>query len=199
LNQIAYLALGDSYTIGTGASSPAHSFPSLLAARLRKATGRKVEVTNPAINGFTSEDLIRLELPLAAQIRPRLVTVLIGANDIVQGRSEAAYRQSLTAIYDRLEAARVDAISIPDFSATPAAGLFGRPAALRDRIDAFNKAGHEESERRGFGWIDIGEVSRSGLGRPGWLASDDLHPGDAQYANWADHIWSVVGEAWCST
>ena len=30
-----YLALGDSYTIGTGASSDAHNYPSILASRLR--------------------------------------------------------------------------------------------------------------------------------------------------------------------
>src|SRR5258707_578156 len=59
---VRYLALGDSYTIGTGASSDAHNYPSILTSRLTKASGRKIGVTNPAVNGFTTIDLINHEL-----------------------------------------------------------------------------------------------------------------------------------------
>ena len=38
---LRYLALGDSYTIGTGASDEAHNYPSIVAKRYLKATGRK--------------------------------------------------------------------------------------------------------------------------------------------------------------
>ena len=47
-----YLALGDSYTIGTGASDESHSWPAIIAARLG------AELTNPAVNGFTTLDLM---------------------------------------------------------------------------------------------------------------------------------------------
>ena len=73
-----YLALGDSYTIGTGASSPAHSWPSIIAERLRQETGQKVELTNPAVGGFTTIDLIRRELAQVRRRKPDLVTILIG-------------------------------------------------------------------------------------------------------------------------
>ena len=56
-----YLALGDSYTIGTGASSPAHSWPAIIAQRLRQQTGTQVDLDNPAVNGFTTLDLIKHE------------------------------------------------------------------------------------------------------------------------------------------
>src|SRR5712691_3715381 len=92
---IRYLALGDSYTIGTGASSRAHNYPSILAARLTEALGAKVGLTNPAVNGFTTLDLIDNELGYLGKLKPQLVSILIGVNDIVQGRTPEDYRKSL--------------------------------------------------------------------------------------------------------
>ncbi len=60
---IRYLALGDSYTIGTGASDEWHNFPSILAHLLAGATRTEVVLTNPAVNGFTTLDLIAKDAP----------------------------------------------------------------------------------------------------------------------------------------
>ena len=67
---IRYLALGDSFTIGTG-TTPDKAFPAILAGKWR-AAGRAVELLNPAVNGYTTDDLIaprrqrRQALPRAA-------------------------------------------------------------------------------------------------------------------------------------
>ena len=198
---LRYLALGDSYTIGTGASSERRSFPTLVARKLSTATGRLVAVSNPAVNGFTSRDLIRRELPLLETVRPQFVTVLIGANDVVQKRGLDVYGQDLETIYDAVAAqglpwGRVYGISVPDWSITPAATAFGTPSELRAGIDAANSVAAAACAARGFGWIDIGELSRSGAGRSGWLSADRLHPADDQYAAWADAVWRVVGDPW---
>src|SRR5213593_1976817 len=119
-----YLALGDSYTIGTGASDDAHSWPSIIANRLG------AELTNPAVNGYTTLDLIRDELPYLEGIKPDLVSILIGVNDLVQGRTPDQYRESLARIYDDVagvEHVRVVAVSIPTWSYVPAAADFGGP------------------------------------------------------------------------
>jgi len=95
---LRYLALGDSYTIGTGASGKAHNYPSIVAARLTRATGTKVGLTNPAVNGFTTQDLINNELGYVGRLKPQLVSILIGVNDLVQGRTPEQYRKSLMKI-----------------------------------------------------------------------------------------------------
>ena len=181
-----YLALGDSYTIGTGASDDAHAWPSIIAGRLG------AELTNPAVNGYTTEDLIRDELPLYRTLKPDLVTVLIGVNDLVQGRTPDAYRKSLRTIYDEVKDARVVAVSIPTWSYVPAAANFGGARQVERLTGIFNAVAREEADTRGFAWVDIGPVSTSRIGSRGWIASDQLHPGDAQYAAWADVIWPVV-------
>jgi lysophospholipase L1-like esterase len=198
---LRYLALGDSYTIGTGASNQARNYPSILAARLSEATGAKVAVTNPAVNGFTTEDLIDNELDLVNRLRPQLVTILIGVNDIVQGRSIESYGKSLGTIYEavatlELEPGQVIGIAIPNWSVVPAAADFGDPGRLRRLTDDFNGLAQTEAATRGFTWVDITAVSTSRHGTPGWISSDRLHPGDIQYAAWADVIWEVVRERW---
>jgi lysophospholipase L1-like esterase len=189
--------LGDSYTIGTGASSPAHGWPAIIAARLAEQTGGQVELSNPAINGFTTQDLIEDELPQVRRLQPDLVTILIGVNDLVRERTLADYRASLVRIYDEVgkekaPGGRVFAVSIPNWSVVPAAREYGEPEQIRDLTDAFNDIAREEAMARGFAWIDITAASLSGLGSPGWIAEDGLHPADRQYAAWAEVIWHSV-------
>ncbi len=191
------MALGDSYTIGTGASGPSNSWPAIIAARLAEQTGKQVELTNPAVNGFTTLDLIDDELPQVSRLRPDLVTILIGVNDLVRERSADDYRASLVKIYGEVEKekpsdGRVFAISIPNWSVVPAAREYGDPEQIRELTDTFNDVAREEASARGFAWIDITAASLSGLGTPGWIASDGLHPGDQQYAAWAEVIWHSI-------
>jgi lysophospholipase L1-like esterase len=198
---VRYLALGDSYTIGTGASSDARNYPSILASRLMKATGRQIGVTNPAVNGFTTIDVINNELGYLGKLKPQLVSILIGVNDLVQGRTLEQYGSSLVKIYDAVGAlqlgpGRVTAISIPNWSVVPAAVTFGVPDDLKRLTDTFNALARREAQARGFTWVDITAVSTSGTGSPGWISSDQLHPGDRQYAKWADVIWAAVHEVW---
>jgi len=191
---LKYLALGDSYTIGTGASAESHSWPSIIARRLN------VELINPSVNGYTTLDLIRDELPYLVRVKPDLVSILIGVNDLVQGRTPEQYRDSLTRIYEavlELEIPpRVAAVSIPSWSYVPAAADFGGMDQVGTLTGVFNAIAEQEAHARNFTWVDLGEASTSGIGSPGWIASDDLHPGDAQYAVWAEAIWAALGESW---
>jgi acyl-CoA thioesterase-1 len=194
---LRYLALGDSYTIGTGASGPSHSWPAIIGRRLAEHTGRQLELSNPAINGFTTQDLIDDELPQVRRLKPDLVTILIGVNDLVRERTPVEYRAALARIYDEVGKektpdGRVFAVSIPNWSVVPAAREYGDPEHIRDLTDAFNDVANEEATKRGFGWIDITAASISGLGTPGWISSDGLHPGDRQYAAWAEVIWHGI-------
>src|SRR6266446_1764344 len=64
-------------------------------------------------------------------------------------------------------------------------------ARLRDDLDRRQRSGSGPAGR-GFTWIDIGPASTAGVGTPGWIASDRLHPGDTQDAAWAEVIWDAV-------
>ena len=201
MESIRYLALGDSYTIGTGLEQEGQNFPSLLATRLTEATGIDVAVVNLGVNGYTTADLIREELPVARASSPEIVSVLIGANDIVQGSDEGSYRRRLQAIYTSvgelgLPAGRMLSISIPDFSGLPGAAPFGTAGQLRTRVDAFNRIAQTEADSRGFHFADISGLSRERDRGDGWLAADGLHPGPWQHRAIADYLWEIVGGEW---
>lgn len=181
-----FLALGDSFTIGTG-TTPDRSFPAVLA-RTWTERGRIVVLSNPAVNGYTTDDLIRDELPLVASFRPTLVTVLVGANDIVRGSTEDRYRQQLRLIHEQLDEdasdARVVALPQPDWSMSPAGAGFGDRAAIARTIERFNEIARDEAERAGALWIDLFRLMRE-QGRKRMFASDGLHPSAEAYAEWA--------------
>jgi len=181
-----FLALGDSFTIGTG-TTPDRSFPAILA-RLWTEHGRAVVVSNPAVNGYTTDDLIHEELPLVATFGPTLITLLIGANDIVQGSSDDRYRRQVRSIHDGIRAgaadARVIALPQPDWSVSPAGSGFGDPALIARKIERFNEIARDEAERARARWIDLFPLMRE-QGRKKMFAPDGLHPSAEAYAEWA--------------
>src|SRR2546425_110707 len=188
-----FLSLGDLFTIGTR-TSPHRSFPALLVGLLGEA-GARVELANPAVNGYTTDDLIAEELPLVASFRPDLVTLLIGANDIVQGARADRYRSQLARIHERIRSdrprARVIALPQPDWSLSPAAAGFGDPVVIARTIARFNDLAREEAELAGAGWIDLFALLREQAQRR-MFAPDGLHPSADAYAEWAREISRVV-------
>jgi acyl-CoA thioesterase I len=190
-----YLALGDSFTIGTG-TTPDRSFPAMLVRRWTDR-GRAWDLRNPAVNGYTTDDLIRDELPLVETYAPDLVTILIGANDIVAALSLGGatspadadrYRAQLRRIHERVRAGAPSAaryaLPQPDWSLARAGASFGDPARIANTIERFNQIAKEEAEHAGAAYADIFPLMREQM-RRGMTAPDGLHPSATAYAEWA--------------
>ncbi|HEX7347178.1 MAG TPA: SGNH/GDSL hydrolase family protein, partial [Candidatus Limnocylindrales bacterium] len=128
-----YVALGDSYTIGTSVEA-VDRFPDQLA---RRVAGLEL-VANLGVNGYTTADLIRDELPSLNGLAPEFATLLIGVNDVVQGIPAVTYEANVVEILDVLLAAvpadRLVIVSIPDYTVTPAGADYGDPSAKRAEI-----------------------------------------------------------------
>ena len=101
---LRYVAIGDSYTIGT--SVAAHdAWPAQLVARLAVDPPRTslALVANHAVNGSSADSVVRRQLPLvAAERQLGFASLLVGANDAVQGVPEAVYRADVTTILNTL-------------------------------------------------------------------------------------------------
>jgi acyl-CoA thioesterase-1 len=159
--------------------------------RLWADRGREVLLRNPAVNGYRTDDVIAEELPLLAEFQPTLVTVLIGANDIVAGSSDERYRDQLRLIHARVRgnapAAAVYALPQPDWSLSRAGASFGEPAAIASRIERFNAIAGEEAKRAGASYVDIFTLMREQM-RRGMFAPDGLHPSADAYGEWAEAL-----------
>jgi lysophospholipase L1-like esterase len=190
-----YVALGDSYTIGT-AVLPTESWPSQLVDRL---DGRLELVANLGVNGYSTDDLIAAELPALDDLDPEFVTVQIGVNDVVRGVPQSTYVANveliLDALLERLTPARILAVATPDYTLTPAGYSFGNPAQQSAEIVRFNDVLRAAADARGIAFVpDIYVISRSVASDPSLVASDGLHPSGAQYALWVNAILAVVEE-----
>ena len=191
-----FVALGDSYTIGTATRGTDERWPDQLVARLREGRSPLELVGNLGVNGFTSRDLIEVELPQVAALEPGLVSLLIGVNDVVQGVPEATYQANvariLEALLGLLPPGRVLAVTTPDYTVTPRGGDYGETARQAAAIRRFNGALDELARDRGVLVVDIHDLSLKAAADRSLVADDGLHPSGAQYARWVDRIAPVV-------
>lgn len=190
---LRYVALGDSYTIGTSVTT-AESWPSQLVSRL---DGRLTLVANLGVNGYSSGDLIDDELPRLDELNPEFVTVQIGVNDVVRGGSEASFAANVDVVLDdllgRLPPNRIVAVATPDYTVTPMGAAFGDPAAQSAQIFRFNAILQTAAGLRGIAFVpEIFAISQRAASDRTLVANDGLHPSGAQYTLWVDAIQPVV-------
>jgi lysophospholipase L1-like esterase len=191
---LRYVALGDSYTIGTATRGAAERWPDQLVTRL--AGGALELVANLAQNGFTSRDVIEQEVPRLDDLRPGFASVLIGVNDVVQGVDEATYGRNVAAILDdllrRLAPNRIVTVATPDYTVTPQGEAYGDPATQAGRIRRTNAILRAAAVARGIAFVDIHDLSLRAATDRALVAADGLHPSGAQYARWVERIAPVV-------
>jgi acyl-CoA thioesterase-1 len=194
---LRYVALGDSYTIGTSTRSPDERWPNQLVATLGSTAPAPLElVANLGVNGYTSRDLIERELPHLAALEPGFASVLIGVNDVVQAVPVATYRENMSRILDTLLRAlpptRIVAVTTPDYTVTPRGADYGDPSQQSAEIRVFNAVLSEHAAKRAIPVVDIHDLSLQAAEDRSLVADDGLHPSGAQYARWVERIAPVV-------
>jgi lysophospholipase L1-like esterase len=160
-----WVALGDSMTVGIGASTHRRGWVGQLAAR---RPGWRV--VNLGISGGRVRDVLDRQLPALDQlgITPDLVTLLIGNNDLMNPR----YRPTLPADHAEL------------LERLPAGTVIGNQPGSYAAALEFNRQIDEA--------VRGGRVTLAELRDPrtrhwkGKLAADHFHPNDRGYAGMAE-------------
>jgi lysophospholipase L1-like esterase len=192
---VLYVALGDSTVEGIGASRPEATYVARLHARLQGVYPRASAV-NLGLGGATSADVVAGQLEHAALLRPHLVTVSIGPNDITSRVPVADYERNVETIFRRLTletGAVVVANLLPDLAITPRFRGREAAAAVGGLTVRFNEALGRAARTHGVEVVDLYAASREELPRrPELIALDGYHPSDAGYARWAELLWAGV-------
>lgn len=192
----AYLALGDSYTIGEQVPAE-ENFPHQLVALLNQEAAKVTPPVIIATTGWTTDEL-------AAAIKERnlkevfsFVTLLIGVNNQYRGRDIDNYKQEYrqlieTAIrYANGKREHVFVLSIPDWGVTPFAE--GRDKIkIAHEIDTYNNACKEITVAHKCHYLDITDSTRKNGNNPEYLAGDGLHPSGKEYQIWAERLAPMV-------
>lgn len=192
---VHYVALGDSTVEGVGASRPDLNYVSRLHARLR-AMYPNARVTNLGVGGATSADVTTRQLDRAIKLRPGLVTLSIGPNDITRGMRVARYEQSLDTILGRLRretAALIVVNLLPDLAVTPRFAKGPQADIVSRQTVQFNEALVRKGRKHSVALVDLYLPSREEVPRqPMLLWRDGYHPSDAGYARWAELMWKGI-------
>ena len=186
--RIRYVAIGDSYSIGEGAS-PDESWPALLTRHLN-AQGLDVDlVANPSRTGWTTQQAIDLELQIFLGSKPNFGTLQIGVNDWVQGIDAETFRKHFALLADRMlevlpNKDRLLVVTIPDFGVTPTGPRYARGRNISEGLTRFNQIIAEESKKRGLRVVDVFPISQKMRNDRSLVAADGLHPSAKEYAEW---------------
>ncbi len=187
-----YLALGDSTGVGVGAKSG--GYPDRLLARLRSLRPA-ARLLNLCSSGATTLDVLQEQVPDALSVRPALITLGIGINDVSHDEIEEAFTNNLEEIAVRLSrlSAPVVISNIPDLACAPAVRALAPARFFERRIEVFNRHIEATAARHGFAYVDLFALSRQALGeRPDYFSPDGFHPSDSGYEAWAEVLWPTV-------
>lgn len=195
---VRYVAIGDSYSIGEGAS-PDQSWPAVLTRHLN-AEGLHVDlIANPSVTGWTSQQAIDRELPIFLQSKPNFATLQIGVNDWVQSVDETTFRKRFASLVDQMLAVlskkdRLLIVTVPDFSVTPTGARYSRGRNISEGLTRFNEIINDEAKKRSLKVVDVFPTSKAMKNDPSLIAADGLHPSAKEYAEWEKLIFPAAFE-----
>lgn len=199
-NDPIYVALGDSTGVGVGARSGG-GYPDRLLRRL-SARHPGLRLVNLCESGATSSDVLQDQLPRALQLRPRLITIGIGINDVGMQQPDEAFAINLEEIVNPLRrlGAPIVIANLPDLALSPAVTRLVPQAYYEKRLMVFNEHIESTVARHHLALVDLWKLSRRALaGRPELFSPDGFHPSAEGYEAWAELMWptieNVIGES----
>ncbi len=189
-----FVALGDSTTAGLGDPAPEgggwRGWVALLGSTLPQP-----DVHNLAVLGAQAADVERVQLPTALELKPNVVSVVIGINDTLRGdfdpeRTGASVGRTVAAL--REAGAQVLTMRLPN-----PGEMFGLPGALARplarRMRAVNAAVDEVARRYGtLHWDAAGDPAT--YERRHWSV-DRLHPNERGHRRIACHFHGLLAES----
>ena len=192
MGPIVYVALGDSTGAGVGARDGGY-VARLFTRILERRPGSKL--SNLCVSGATTADLVRGQLDRGVALKPDLVTVGIGINDIGHGLTIEQFSKNYEQIISTLKQethARIVVTNLPDISTAPRI-----PGSMRNeyqrQIVQFSERLQQIANRHGVTIFDIHTVTKAELpSHPEYFSGDGFHPSDKGYELWASEMWPTV-------
>jgi len=173
--EITYLALGDSAAQGIGATNPMKGYVGLIANNIEGKSGKSVRIVNISKTGAKFDDYLKEQAPVIATLKPDIITIQIGANDIKLFNADE-YRAKFKKVLKTL----------PDGTFVSNMPLFNsRPGST-----AGGKQGSEiiQEELRNYPNLHFVNLQQETTEHQSvfGFAPDLFHPNNISYKNWAN-------------
>lgn len=195
-NEMKYLALGDSYTIGEGVLA-SERWPMILQKRLNEENVQLAEPEFIATTGWTTFELKDAIDQQNINGSYDLVSLLIGVNNQYRDLNVDLFRDEFKKLlqiaiqFAGNDPKNVIVLSIPDYGVTPFASDHN-PEKIRKELIEYNKVKKEVTENAGVLFFDITPISLNAKFDKSLLADDELHPSGKMYSQWVNLIFEDV-------
>ena len=193
-NNLSFLALGDSYTIGESVSQD-QRWPNQM---IDIALNQDVLFDQPNIiakTGWRTEQLIDTLNKINFIKKFDYVSLMIGVNNQYSLKPIDTFRLDLIKLLDMsigysIKRDNVVLISIPDWGVTPFGEEYDRNR-IKEEIDEFNSVIKDIANTNNILYVDVTEISRRALIEKDLIANDSLHPSGKMYKEWAEKIYEL--------
>ncbi len=191
-SKITYVAIGASDTFGIGTSDPyVENWPADLSEKL----GQKVHLINLGIPGITLHDALSLELPVAMDSHPQMVTIWLGVNDIADKVTVLSYSRDLDALLSHLKSqsppAQILIANIPDLTLLPYFASYNQQE-LQQTIVEYNQTIAQEALQHHAILVNMSQQNYNLRDHPEYISSDGLHPTDLGYLQIAELFYQTL-------
>jgi lysophospholipase L1-like esterase len=194
--ELTYVVLGDSTAAGRGA---AYEDGIAVGSAQYLATDHRITLFNFGVSGARLRDVVAQQLKAAEQLRPDVVLVAAGANDVTHLTSLRTMKTDLTETLQRLRRSNPNVVIVitgsPDMGAPPRVpGLLRPIASLRTRTVNRMFGAVASAERAAFAPIadTTGPLFRKDRSL---FAKDRFHPNARGYATWTEVITCSLEDA----
>ncbi|GAB2811487.1 SGNH/GDSL hydrolase family protein [Streptomyces chlorus] len=193
MRPVRFVALGDSLTEGVGDRTDGgwRGWAALLAGSLGEEPAR---FTNLARSGAQTHDVLEAQLPVALNLGPDLVSVVVGVNDTLRQSFDIhAVARRLDRVYEACTAQGAVLLTacLPDPGGVMGLpGVLARPLARRQR--AVNTVVHALSDRYDAVHLHAGEGDWV-TDRAMWSV-DRMHPGERGHRQLAVRFHALLVE-----
>lgn len=198
MNELTYLALGDSYTIGESVEED-ERWPNQLVAKVTAQTSanfKPVEII--ATTGWTTDELQKAIAGASPEENGYdFVSLLIGVNNQYRGYPISQFEKEFEELLHSALAfaktkERVFVVSIPDYGVTPFAANSDREK-IETEILAYNAICERIASEYDVAYFDIFAISKVAINDESLIAEDRLHPSGKMYEQWAEKVapWMI--------
>lgn len=188
--KFVYVAIGDSTVEGVGASDPSRSCPALVFEKI-KHEKKRAYFYNLGKSGARIKDVVELQLAKAVELKPDLITISVGANDLRHiaklRHFEKDFYQLIKTLKEKTKA-EIIISNIPDVSVAPSLSIVVKYLS-KFVAKRLNRIINEHAKQFRCILIDLYTGSKIyGRKSIGLISADGLHPSDEGYALWAKAI-----------
>lgn len=194
---LTYVVMGDSTTVAQGGNY--HKGYARTSARHLAKQGYGVTFYNLGVSGARSNDAAKSQTPEAAALKPDLVLIAVGANDVTHLTSVSSVKKSLSASIMDLRAAnpgvRIVLTGSPDMGTVP---RFPQPTRYLAGVqtDRLNRMVIALATDKKVTLAPIAsETGPVFAAHPEYYAPDKFHPNDQGYAVWVPVINRALDQA----